>query len=180
MSDRQSKIIEAAIPLILGEGVGVSTAAIAKAAGVSNGTLFNAFATKQNLIDSIYLTAKTGMLDALSHSGDAQFDQETMYCNWCDYLEWARRNPHHRRIMHLLLEAGLVSFAMRATVDALSERHRLWITDALARGAIRGPNVDYIARLVFFHLDLVIDMALDGNDEALAFDMLCRSIGLSK
>jgi len=180
VSDRKSQIIEATIPLVLREGVGVSTAAIAKSAGVSNGTLFNAFATKQDLIDSIYLTAKTGMFDALTHSGDAPFDRETLYRNWCDYLGWARRAPHHRQIMHLLPDAGLVSPTMRGTVDGLGEPYRLWITDALARGAIRGPSVDYVARLLFFHLDLVIEMALVGDDEALAFDMLCHSIGLSK
>lgn len=180
MNDRQIKIIEAAIPLILQEGVGVSTAAIAKAAGVSNGTLFNAFHTKQDLIDSIYLAAKTGMFDRLTHSGDAPFDRETLHCNWCDYLAWARRNPHHRLIMHLLLEAGLVSPGMQTRVIALGERSRVWIAGALTRGVIRGPNGDYVARLIFFHLDLVIDMALDGTDEDLAFDMLCRSIGVSQ
>ena len=180
MSDRQNQIIEAAIPLVLREGVGVSTAAIAKAAGVSNGTLFNAFATKQDLIDSIYLAAKTRMFDALTHSDDAPLTHETLHRNWCDYLEWARGNPHHRQVMHLLLDAGLVSPTMRAAVDRLGTWYGVWITDALARGVIRGPSVDYVARLVFFHLDLVIEMALDGNDEALAFDMLCHSIGLSK
>lgn len=82
--------------------------------------------------------------------------------------------------MHLLLDAGLVSPAMRETVDRLGAWYGVWISDALARGAIRGPSVDYIARLIFFHLDLVIEMALEGHEEALAFDMLCNSIGLSK
>ena len=180
MKDRQTQIIEAAIHLILRDGVAVSTAAIAKAADVSNGTLFNTFANKQDLIDSIYLAAKTGMFEALTHSGDAPFDRETLYSNWCDYLEWARRVPHHRQIMHLLLDAGLVSPTMRGTVDRLGERYWLWMIDAVAQGVIRGPSVEYVARLLFFHLDLVIDMALEGDDEALAFDMLCRSIGLSK
>lgn len=180
MIDRQNQIIEAALPLLLRDGVGVSTAAIAKAAGVSNGTLFNAFATKQDLIDKIYLAAKTRMFAALTLWDGAPMTHARLYCNWCEYLEWARGNPHHRQVMHLLLDAGLVSPTMRATVDRLGAWYGVWITDALVRGVIRGPSVDYVARLVFFHLDLVIEMALDGNDEALAFDMLCHSIGLSK
>ena len=180
MNDRQNQIIDAAIPLILQHGVGVSTAAIARAANVSNGTLFNAFATKQDLIDNIYLAAKTHMFEALTQSDDAPLNRKTLHRNWCDYLEWARGNPQRLQVMHLLLDAGLVSPATRAAVDRLGAWFWAWITDARDRRVIRGPSVDYIARLIFFHLDLVIEMALDGNDEAIAFDMLCNSIGLSK
>lgn len=180
MNDRQNQIIDAAIPLILQQGVGVSTAAIARAADVSNGTLFNAFATKQDLIDSIYLAAKTRMFEALTHSDDAPLNRAKLHRNWCDYLEWARGHPQHRQVMHLLLDAGLVSPATRAAVDRLGAWYWVWITEARDRGVIRGPSVDYIARLIFFHLDLVIEMTLDGTDEGIAFDMLCNSIGLSK
>ena len=64
MPDRKSQIITAATSLFLNEGVGVSTASIAKAAEVSNGTLFNTFATRQILIDTIYKDAKTAMFGA--------------------------------------------------------------------------------------------------------------------
>lgn len=180
MSDRKNQIIEAALALLLRDGVGVSTAAIAKFAGVSNGTLFNAFATKQDLIDSIYLAAKARMFAALTQPDGAPMTHETLYRNWCEYLEWARGNPRHREIMHLLLDAGLVSPAMRVTVDRLGAWYGIWISDALNQSIIRGPSVNYIARLIFFHLDLVIEMALEGHEEALAFDMLCHAIGLSK
>lgn len=172
--------MQAAIPLILKEGVAVSTAAIAKAAGVSNGTLFNAFATKQALIDAIFFATKAEMLASLTHAHGAPFNRETVQRNWSDYLAWARRHPQERRIMHLLLDAGLVSLATRQEIDALGAPYGAWVAEALDQGTIRGPNVDYIVRLIFFHLDLVIDMSLDEGAAAMAFDMFCNCIGLTQ
>lgn len=180
MNDRQSQIVEAAIKLFLTEGVGVSTASIAKAAGVSNGTLFNAFPTKQDLIDAMYLTAKLGMFDALALKENAKFDRSTVAENWGRYLTWARRLPHHRQVMHLLHEAGLISDVARARVDALGAPQGALIEQALNTRMITGPNVEFIVRLIFFHIDLVIDQHLEREDETLAFEMLCNSIGLNK
>jgi len=55
MSEKQQLLIRTAIQLISEEGVGVATAKIARTAGVSNGTLFNYFATKQILFETVYL-----------------------------------------------------------------------------------------------------------------------------
>jgi hypothetical protein len=119
------------------------------------------------------------MFAALTQSGGAPLTRAALHRNWQEYLNWARQNPQRRKVMHMLLEAGLVSAEARAAANALGAGHWATIADAHERGVIRGPSVEYIARLIFFHLDLVIDMAVCGDDEADAFDMLCRSIGLS-
>lgn len=178
VNERQKQIIEAAIPLFLEEGVGVSTARIAQAAGVSNGSLFNAFATKQELIDAIYFTTKSGMYSALTHRNGARFDRANLYQSWCDYLSWARRRPQHRKVMHLLLDAGLASKDVKAKVAKLALPNDAWLSEAYERGIIRGPSVAYVGKLALFQLDLVVDEKLEGEDEKLAFDMLCQSIGL--
>jgi AcrR family transcriptional regulator len=180
MNERQEKIIDAASALFLGEGVAISTANIAKAARVSNGTLFNALATKQDLVDAIYRNAKHGMFAALIHSGSAPFDRAHLHRNWQGYLNWALAHPQDRDVMHLLLDAGLVSAKTRAAIDKLAAPHGAWVQSALDRGVIRGPSVAFIGRLIFFQLDLVITENLERADADLAFDMLCNSIGLTK
>lgn len=180
MNTRQEQILKAAIPLFLEQGVGVSTAKVAKAARISNGTLFNAYPTKQDLIDAMYLKAKLGMFEALSTSDDAGFDRATAQHLWSAYLTWARRNPRDREIMHLLVDAGLVSAAAKGRTDEMASRHNNRISDAIKDGVIRGPNADFIVSLIFFHLDLVIAQNLRREDEALAFEMLCQSIGLKE
>ncbi|MEL6959005.1 MAG: TetR/AcrR family transcriptional regulator [Pseudomonadota bacterium] len=180
MNERQIQIANAAIGLILKAGVGVSTAQIAKASGVSNGTLFNAYPTKQSLIDGAYLMIKRGMSNALSVPEDRSFTRATMRPNWDGYLTWATANPTHHKAMHVLLESGLASPDARAAADAHFAEMAMWMNDALAAGQVRGPNIEFITKLIFFHLDLVIDQNLTGADEAMAFDMLCQSIGVSQ
>lgn len=179
LTDRQLQIIEAAIALFLRDGVGVSTASIAKAAGVSNGTLFNAFATKQALIDTIYCLTKREMFEALPADKSAPLTKAAIRTNWDGYFDWARSAPAHREIMHLLLDAGLASAEARAEIDALAAPHAAWMTQAWMAGTIQGPSVAFISGLIFHYLDLVLTEHLTGDDEALAFDMLCKSIGLT-
>jgi AcrR family transcriptional regulator len=180
MADRRQQIIAAATGLFLEEGVGVSTARIARSAGVSNGTLFNVFPTKQNLIDAIYREAKLSMFASLPASGEARFDRGNLRANWDGYLDWARRNPETRRVMHLLLDAGLASPATQADVNETAAPHAAWVRKALEQGVIRGPSVTFIGQLVFFQIDLVINENLDRAGSDLAFEMLCTAIGLTQ
>ncbi|MEO1562645.1 MAG: TetR/AcrR family transcriptional regulator [Pseudomonadota bacterium] len=180
MADRKNQIVDAATALFIDEGLTVSTAKIAKAAGVSNGTLFNVFASKQVLIDTIYADAKQAMYAAIPNSGDVCVSRETVRENWDSYLAWARKFPKDREIIHLLLEAGLVSDRARAEVEAAGADLGSWLEKGLNQGVLRGPNVSYVAQLIFFQINLVITEDLEGRDVDLAFDMLCNSIGLTK
>jgi AcrR family transcriptional regulator len=180
MNERQIQIIDAATALFLSDGVGVSTASIAKAAGVSNGTLFNAFPTKQDLIDAIYRQAKLGMLASLTHAGDTTFDRAHLYQNWQGYIDWARAKPNTHVIMHLLLDAGLASAETQAEINALAAPIGMWIQNALEQGVIKGPGAIFIGKLILFQIDLVITENLDRTDADLAFVMLCNAIGLTK
>ncbi len=178
MHGRKEQIIQAATTLFLSEGVGVSTARIAKAAGVSNGTLFNAFSTKQALIDELYLSAKTQLSEALTLKPGEAFNRETLRQVWCDYLAWGRANQDVRKVMHLLLDSGLASESAQSRGEQLFAGTQAWFHEALTLGIIRGPSVEYLGMLVLFQLDLVVTQDLKGEDEALAFEMLCNCIGL--
>lgn len=180
MNERQNQIIAAAIPLLLSEGVGVSTARIAKAAGVSNGTLFNAFATKQDLIDAIYRKTKTDMLAAWPDPDGKKLDRAMMRSNWDAYLGWARSAPQDHKVMHLLKDSGLASQQVKIEVEAEAAAYGQPMLDAFASGAIRGPSVGFIGDLIFSLIDLVIDHHLIGADEDLAFLMLCNTLGINE
>lgn len=51
--DRRHAIVRATLPLLQDQGLGVSTAEIARAAGVAEGTLFRVFANKSEIIDAV-------------------------------------------------------------------------------------------------------------------------------
>ena len=180
MNERQKQIIAAAIPLLLSEGVSVSTARIAKAAGVSNGTLFNAFPTKQDLIDAIYRSTKLAMFAVFPEPNGRPFGLGQLRDNWDAYLTWARAAPDDHKVMHLLRESGLASPEVKAEIDALSAPHAQTLIDALARGTIRGPSVGFVSDVIFAQIELVIAHNLTGADEDLAFDMLCQTLGINE
>lgn len=180
MTPRQTQILDAATTLFLRDGVGVSTARIAEAAEVSNGSLFNAFPSKQALIDALYRRAKIGLFSSIPHSGDAPFDRAHMRDNWEGCLAWARAHPEARAVMHLLQEADLVSAEARADIDAQAQMHGEWIARALAEGRIKAPNVAFVSRLVFFQIDLVITETRERAEAEMAFDMLCNALGVSR
>ena len=63
--ERRRALIDVTLPLLLEHGPGVSTRQIAEAAGVAEGTIFRAFASKEDLVQAC-------LTDALLHDGLAE------------------------------------------------------------------------------------------------------------
>ncbi len=53
LDERRAAIVRAVLPLMVDQGVGITTRELARAAGVSEGTLFNAFSDKDELIGAV-------------------------------------------------------------------------------------------------------------------------------
>jgi len=51
--ERRAAIVRAVLPLMIDHGVGITTRELAKVAGVSEGTLFNAFSDKDELVSAV-------------------------------------------------------------------------------------------------------------------------------
>src|SRR5450755_2691979 len=95
--DRRNAILSAATHVIAGQGLGAATAAIAKEAGVSNGSLFVYFDTKATLLNGLYVALKTEMgaaaVDGLPVESDAR---EQVLHLWNQWLGWATSFPQKR------------------------------------------------------------------------------------
>jgi AcrR family transcriptional regulator len=66
--DRRATILAATESLIVAQGGSVSTRAIAKAAGIAEGTIFRVFPTKEAIVDAIFADAfdRTAFLEELA------------------------------------------------------------------------------------------------------------------
>lgn len=176
MKRSPEEILDAAAVLVDREGVGVSTAKVAAAAGVSNGTLFNYFPTKKSLIDALYLRLKSLLVAAVGEVDQSLEPVEQFRGVWQRWGDWAAADPIRHRVALLLHGAGLVSPTATAQVDTMLAP----LVDALAAAAARGQMVDlplpYLSRLLELQLNWAVQAGLSPTQRAAAFDMAWRSV----
>ncbi|WP_406661625.1 TetR/AcrR family transcriptional regulator [Methanolobus sp. ZRKC3] len=95
VKDKRTAIMDAALKLFTERGFhGTSTALISKEAGVSTGSLFNYFATKEELINSLYFEVKS-RLSACVRTGlepEASFEEQ-MRQLWSNFISCGVNNP---------------------------------------------------------------------------------------
>lgn len=87
-------ILEAASICFAERGLSASTAMIAKQAGLSEGTLFRYFPSKDELINELYLYLKKDLCAYLSNgfSPSASLEQRARFL-WFSYISWGVKNP---------------------------------------------------------------------------------------
>ncbi len=122
MSKRE-QILQAALKLFTEFGFrGTSTAEISKQAGVATGTLFHHFKSKEELIEELYLGAKTELADYLQAAcSDVTELEKTIKQFWFAYVEWAISHESQYRffkhceaspyISESVREQGMAKFA---------------------------------------------------------------------
>lgn len=100
---KRDAILEAAAGLVAAMGTGAPTAKIAKEAGIAEGTLFTYFASKDELLNQLYLEIKTdlggAMLDAYPSDGSVEARIRHV---WDRLIDWGAAHPMKRRAMRQL------------------------------------------------------------------------------
>lgn len=165
--DKRSAIVAAAIRVIAAQGLGASTAAIAKAAGVSNGSLFTYFDTKAELLNQLYIELKTemgqGALEGLPAGDDIR--QQLFYL-WTRWMHWATDCPDKRRTLAQLLvsdeitpESKQIGHQVMAGIAQLMDRSR-------AQGPMRDAPLGFVSALMSALADTTIDFMLQDAAKA--------------
>src|SRR5690242_5230640 len=118
----RSALLDAATRVIASEGLGASTASIAREAGVSAGTLFVYFETKTVLVNELYVVLKSAMgraaTDKLREGAEPRDQLRAMWDGW---IGWAVQDPTRRRALaHLAVAEDLSPESRRAAQAALS------------------------------------------------------------
>ena len=154
----------------------MSTARIAAAAGVSNGTLFNYFPTKQELIDALYVSLKAQLGDAVGKLDADASIEESMRQVWDRWLAWARQNPEAHHVMRLLYGAKLPGeHAQQAGMAALQAPVEV-LSQALAQGVLVDLPLPYLGGLIEQQLDQAVLADLDAAQIDTAFAVLWNGI----
>jgi AcrR family transcriptional regulator len=96
ITDRKAAIMKAALILFTQRGFhGTPTAMISESAGVSTGTLFRCFETKNDLINSVYFSAKE-RLGQVTYAGCEQENdlRKKLKRVWGNTIRWGVENPY--------------------------------------------------------------------------------------
>ncbi len=102
--DKKLALLEAATTAFAQSGIAASTAVIARNAGVAEGTLFRYFATKDDLINELYLFLKQDLCQSMMANLDRSVtDAKSMtHYIWNSYISWGLNHTcGHRTIRQL-------------------------------------------------------------------------------
>ncbi len=104
MSDegKRERLIESAIKLFAAEGIAAtSTNRIAREAGVAAGTLFNYFATKEELIRAAYIECKIEMAACMKSADSPGISfRDLLEQTWQSAIRWALEHPGRHEFMN--------------------------------------------------------------------------------
>lgn len=102
--DKKQALLEAATAAFAQSGIAASTSAIARSAGVAEGTLFRYFATKDELLNELYLAIKLRLVRTMiaGLDPDEKRPKENARNIWNSYIDWGVRNPmEHKAIRRM-------------------------------------------------------------------------------
>jgi len=111
--DKRIAILEAAATAFAERGHWATpTAAISRAAGIAEGTLFTYFSTKDELLDALYRSLKVEMAAALlaGFPRDADIRAQLEHL-WNRYVQWGVAHPGQCRVMSQLKTSDRISDA---------------------------------------------------------------------
>jgi AcrR family transcriptional regulator len=181
--DKRDALMAAATRVIAAHGLGAPTAAIAREAGISNGSLFTYFETKTDLFNQLYLELKTGMADACMQGLPVQAPlREQLSRMWSNWMRWATSNADQRRALALLDVSDDITQPTRAASHQAMKAVAEVLDRARARGPMREAPMGFVVAMMSSLADATMDFMVSDPASAdehsrVAFDALCRMLG---
>jgi AcrR family transcriptional regulator len=147
---KREAILAAATELVATLGVGAPTAKIAQAAGLAEGTLFKYFATKDDLLNQLYLWIKADLAEAMlkTYPADASVHDRARHV-WGSVIDWGAKYPLKRRAMRQLTVSDRVTAQTRKDGSAAFSQVSDMLDQCAAEGLVTVPAAGAFASAVF-------------------------------
>ena len=150
IEDKEKAILDAAVTVFAERGFwNTPTSLISKTARVAEGTLFNYFATKDDLINAVYLAIKGELAEELMGSFFAhETFRDKMRDNWNRYIEWGIRNSQKFNVLQQISTSYQLDANVKAQgMEPFVEIERL-ARESIAKGEIHDYPVEYLAAMI--------------------------------
>jgi AcrR family transcriptional regulator len=145
--DKRAAIMSSAARVIAAQGLGAATAGIARGAGVANGTLFNYFPTKAELLNALYLELKSEVAATLGLGSADDLRGQTFHA-WSRWVAWGASHPDKHASLWLLEASNEVTPDSRAAAHALLQDVEDLIDRARAGGTLRDQPLSFVVAMV--------------------------------
>jgi Transcriptional regulator len=125
--DKKQALLDAATVAFAQSGISASTALIARNAGVAEGTLFRYFATKDDLLNTLYLHLKSDLCRAMLAELSVSDEPKEFTRNiWNSYIDWGVRNPvGQQAIRRMAVSEKITDETKQQVTDMFPELHQL-------------------------------------------------------
>lgn len=148
--NKKEKIIEVALKLFVDNGFhGTPTSKIAQEAGVANGTLFQYFKTKDELVIALYVHFKDELAEyVIRNTADNADIKETIKTQILSSLFWALDNPTKFRFIQQFHTSPYIRQVEQDVINKQIEPHLTLIQKAIKQGVIKQLPVDLVYSLM--------------------------------
>jgi AcrR family transcriptional regulator len=161
--DKRNAILEAATRLFAERGLAAApTSEISKWAGVAEGTLFTYFATKDDLINSLYREIKLELADAMMSDFPRKKNVRTRLRHvWDRYVKWGVANPKQRKVLAQLQVSEMLTRESRDAGSAPFVEFQTMIRDAIEQRIFRNDlPVELISKALAALVEATIDLTV--------------------
>lgn len=157
--EKQQALLRAATDIFAEQGLAAPTSAIARKAGVSEGTLFRYFENKDVLLSAVcdYLLDEMEYLLTQSLQGVLP-GKDHMQAAWDAYIDWALANPAAYATGNKLMVSGKLSSAQRERSVRFGDISQLGIP--LVHGLDLPQSSEFQGMICTVMANGVIDMAV--------------------
>lgn len=165
MSDKRTQIIEASIDLFANNGFwNTPTSRITKHAGVSTGTLFNYFESKDVLIDEVYLQLREEQTAHISANFPSSGSIKTIFEHiWFRYIEWGLQHPVRYRLLQQMKLSDLISSEAQARSNANMEAALGGLDKAALAENFGDISFEYLGAIYFSQINAAVNYATAHN-----------------
>lgn len=165
--DKRSAILQAATVTIAADGLGASTASIAKAAGIGEGSLFRYFSDKDELLNELYRELKSDMRQAMTSGFPSKAAlKERVRHIWNAYVSWGMNGPEKRKTMAQLSVSDRIAERSRQDGQAGFDEIAAALQEIVKRGKLDALPSRFVNSLLLAMAETTMAAMSDDPEQA--------------
>lgn len=147
--EKRKAIVDSAVRAIAQAGLSASTAAIAKGAGIAEGTLFTYFASKDELCNALYLELKSETYARINAGfpHGARLRERARHI-WTQALAWAIERPEARKASMQLNLSEIITAETRGRLVGDRQAVDEAMGEVSRRGAFEGMPAGFASSVM--------------------------------